>query len=272
MNPPRLFHFGKVVSPSPKFHQVRRTVGFTLIELLVVIAIIAILAAMLLPALSKAKARASSIACVSNIKQVMVGLNLFALDNDDRLPFNIDSASGQPNGQTLSLDARSSWLDSFTTRPELGYHISPYLANGKTLVLQTTSESKVMVCPSFKANPQYLSRASFPTDANQNRRMYRLRAFLEGATLWTYQSPKLGGISQPTANGAYADADRSFPGGTAANMSDGWTQFPDQPVHGSTRNYGFFDAHVSTLTASTNRHAETMTSRIQPYGWVSATQ
>src|SRR5438309_7280190 len=78
--------------------RVPRTAGaFTLIELLVVIAIIAILAAMLLPVLHKAKLKAQGVQCMNNHRQLCLAWRLYAEDNRDQLVYASDDGSGAKN-------------------------------------------------------------------------------------------------------------------------------------------------------------------------------
>src|SRR5579872_2557751 len=88
-----------------------RKPGFTLIELLVVIAIIAILAAMLLPTLSKSKAKATAAQCMSNYRQQQLGWLMYAQDNNDSLARNVwqDEQAHVQNENWLS-----GWLDPIT--------------------------------------------------------------------------------------------------------------------------------------------------------------
>ena len=92
----------------------RKKFGFTLIELLVVIAIIAILAAMLLPALSRARDKAKSTACLNKLKQWGLSLTMYALDNGDFIPREAEtSGSSLLNwAQVVAADGGDVWYNN----------------------------------------------------------------------------------------------------------------------------------------------------------------
>ncbi|HNQ90425.1 MAG TPA: type II secretion system protein [Verrucomicrobiota bacterium] len=119
------------VNPRPSRTPPPRRQAFTLIELLVVIAIIAILAGMLLPALSRAKNKAQGIACLGNLKQLQLCWTLYCGDHNDALPANVAFNRGDAgNREGWVTDSRSwlignAWIETTVTNLQRGV-LYPY--------------------------------------------------------------------------------------------------------------------------------------------------
>src|SRR3974390_285921 len=135
--------------------QLRRSCGwfgrcsgsaFTLVELLVVIAIIAILAALLLPALNRTKAKAVGISCLNNQRQLALACQLYVDENNDRLPYNLGAA------EIRQLENQNINVNNWST-PVMDWEVGNSDNTNTALVAQsglgpfTSGNAQVFHCP-----------------------------------------------------------------------------------------------------------------------------
>jgi prepilin-type N-terminal cleavage/methylation domain-containing protein len=202
--------------------------AFTLIELLVVIAIIAVLAAMLLPALAKARGLAKRTRCASNLRQIGVAFTLYGVDQADNLP-----NTGDP---FLWMGRHWRWV----VQPYLPFHGSEVATNNPDV--STNYTPGVLICPS---DPEALTNFD-GTSYGYTTACYFSDASTDAMTLPNlYQSNPFPCVSRKASEARFP-AQKGFLAEWLSSHAPIQTTWWDWR---GSRQYAFLDQHVSYLAA-----------------------
>jgi prepilin-type N-terminal cleavage/methylation domain-containing protein len=199
--------------------------AFTLIELLVVIAIIGILAAMLMPALAKAKNQAAKTTDINNLKQMMVAVHIYATDGGDVLP--------NPNWDNGVSDSPPGWL--YAVDPSKAFDDPDRFDAQKGLLWSALGNPKVYICPADDpSSERYGTRA-------QQLSSYAMNGAVVGYGELTNSVVKLAAM-QPT-DCAYWETDETHP--DYFNDGSNWPGEGVSARHSQGGIQAAFDASVS---------------------------